>query len=142
MLFNIGVSVPANKNEAYGITVPIFEKLGYGCVSAADTEQEILNQAKDAIYTMAEELLLDGIGLEQLDEYFHVYSDQEKHSDFDHWLWVEVDLSDLKGKPQRINISLPDTLIRRVDSFVEKSGKFKDRSHFLAIAAQNEITQQ
>ena len=31
MLFMVGIEPPINENEAFGIIVPAFEKLGYGC---------------------------------------------------------------------------------------------------------------
>ncbi|EOR1523346.1 type II toxin-antitoxin system HicB family antitoxin, partial [Escherichia coli] len=53
---------------------------------------------------------------------------------------IDVDLSEIEGKQQRINISLPDVLIRRIDGYVRESGGvYKDRSHFLAQAARHEL---
>ncbi|QMR42946.1 type II toxin-antitoxin system HicB family antitoxin (plasmid) [Klebsiella aerogenes] len=52
---------------------------------------------------------------------------------------VEVDLSEFEGKPQRINISLPDTLIKRIDNAVKGNTSYRDRSHFLAEAARHEL---
>lgn len=139
MLFMIGIEPAETKDETYGIIVPVFNKVNYGCNSAADNEIDIVQQATDAILSMVEELVLDGIDLEILNEGYKDYSQNQEHSDFTRWLAIDIDISELKGKPKRININIPDTLLMRIDSYVANNEKYKDRSHFLAIAAQNEI---
>ena len=139
MLFMIGIEPPETKDEAYGIIVPVFNKVNYGCNSAADNERDIVQQATDAILSMVEELVLDGIDLEILNEGYKDYSQNQENSHFTRWLAIDIDVSELKGKPKRININLPDILLMRIDSCVANDEKYKDRSHFLATAAQNEI---
>lgn len=73
------------------------------------------------------------------DESYLAYSAIPEREDFDSWFMIEIDLSDFEGKPQRINISLPDTLIRRIDNEVKSNHIYKDRSHFLAQATRNEL---
>ena len=136
----IGIEPPEKKDEAYRIIVPVFNKVNYGCNSAADNERDIVQQATDAILSMIEELVLDGIDLELLNEGYEDYSQNQENSDFTRWLAIDIDVSELKGKPKRININLPDILLMRIDSCVTNNEKYKDRSHFLAIAAQNEIS--
>lgn len=34
----VGIEAPKNKTDAWGITVPVFEKFGLGCVSAVDVD--------------------------------------------------------------------------------------------------------
>jgi hypothetical protein len=139
MLFMIGIEPAKAKDEAYGIIVPVFNKINYGCNSAADNEKDIVQQATDAILSMVEELVLDGIDLEILNEGYKDYNQNQEYSDFSRWLAIDIDMSELKGKPKRININLPDTLLMRIDSYVANNEKYKDRSHFLATAALNEI---
>ncbi|MBW0683923.1 type II toxin-antitoxin system HicB family antitoxin, partial [Escherichia coli] len=75
------------------------------------------------------------------DEGYLAYSDNINYSHCDSWFVIDVDLSEVEGKQQRINISLPDILIRRIDGYVKESGGvYKDRSHFLAQAARHELT--
>lgn len=142
MLFMIGIEPPETKDAAYGIIVPVFNKVNYGCNSAADNERDIVQQATDAILSMVKELVLDGIDLEILNEGYKDYSENQEYSDFTRWLAIDIDVSELKGKPKRININLPDILLMRIDSCVANDEKYKDRSHFLAIAAQNEIAKR
>ncbi len=138
----IGIEPPETKDAAYGIIVPVFNKVNYGCNSAADNERDIVQQATDAILSMVKELVLDGIDLEILNEGYKDYSENQEYSDFTRWLAIDIDVSELKGKPKRININLPDILLMRIDSCVANDEKYKDRSHFLAIAAQNEIAKR
>jgi hypothetical protein len=139
MLFMIGIEPATKDDEAYGITAPVFDKVGQSCNSATDNEKNIVYKATDAILIKAEEMVLAGADLELLSEGYKDYSQDAKYSEFTRWLAIDVDISNLTGKPKRININLPDTLLMRIDSFVENNEKYKDRSHFLAVAAQNEI---
>ena len=135
MLFMVGIERPANDNEAYGLIVPVFEKLGYGCFTAADTREEILYQAKAVILTMAEEVINDGHLINSLNEGYQDH--QQHHPDFHEWLALEVPIEALKGKQKRVNITLSEPLLARVDAYVEFHNEFKDRSDFLSKAADN-----
>ena len=68
-----------------------------------------------------------------------VYAADPEYKRFDSRFMVEVNLSEFAGKPQRINISLPDTLINRIDNAVKGNTGYRDRSHFLTEAARHEL---
>lgn len=140
MLFHVLVETPKSEDESFGIYVPAFSRLDYGCYSAADTEEEIVSQAQDAILGMSEEVLADGYDLNDLksNSVFSLSADSE-HSDFDYQLVLDVDLSELKGKQVRVNISMADTLLARIERAVQ-SGQYKDRSNFLETAARHELS--
>jgi hypothetical protein len=53
------------------------------------------------------------------------------------WALVEVDISKLDSKPERVNISLPRFILSRIDEYV--AAKHETRSGFLARAAINEM---
>ncbi|WP_372941416.1 type II toxin-antitoxin system HicB family antitoxin [Shewanella sp.] len=133
MLFMIGIERPLKDDTAWGIVVPVFEKFGYGCVSAADDKSEILYRAKAAILEMAAEMVSDGYSLASLDEGFVDY--RKEHPDFDEWMAIEVPVESLKGRQKRINITLSEPLLARVDAYVGFHHEFKDRSDFIAQAA-------
>ncbi|HGY9579201.1 type II toxin-antitoxin system HicB family antitoxin [Vibrio harveyi] len=141
MLFSIGVEVPKGDDEAFGLIVPALCNGGYGCFSAADSEQEIVAMATEAITMMVEEMLEDGVSLSALkDKGVLTYQKDEEYAYCDTWLMLDVDISKFEGKPKRINISLPDVLIQRIDDHVKhSSGRYKDRSDFLATAARHEM---
>ncbi|EFG1824932.1 CopG family transcriptional regulator [Escherichia coli] len=142
MFFSVGVETPKDDQIAYGITVPAFDRFDFGCVSAADSQAEIPVMAREAILAIVEEMVLSGAhSLDDIhDEGYLAYSDNINYSHCDSWFVIDVDLSEVEGKQQRINISLPDILIRRIDGYVKESGGvYKDRSHFLAQAARHEL---
>lgn len=137
MLFMIGIEEPKKKNEAYGILVPAFEKLGYGCITCADEEADILYQAKSIILDMSEEVIADGHDLKQLQEPYQDYSTH--YPKFSRWIALEVPVESLKPKQKRINITLSEPLLARVDAYVAGHVEYKDRSDFLAKAADRQM---
>lgn len=138
MLFNIGIERPLNGGGAFGIIVPAFDALGYNCFSTADTMDEIATNAKDAILTMAEEVVNDGFTLEKLDLKFKSFA--EAYPDFNDWFVLEVPIEHLSSKPKRINITLPELLISRIDEHVSQNAVYSDRSDFLAKVSKEKLT--
>jgi Arc/MetJ-type ribon-helix-helix transcriptional regulator len=142
MFFSVGVEMPANENEAYGLVVPALCNDDFGCVSAADSQEDIAERVREAILLVADEMVKRGVSITCLQDAgpFAYAEDQEYHY-CKQWLLVDVDLSALEGKQQRINISLPDTLLERIDNRVKQPASgYRDRSHFLAVAARHELT--
>ncbi|MBK5073554.1 type II toxin-antitoxin system HicB family antitoxin [Budviciaceae bacterium CWB-B4] len=141
MLFSIAVEVPQDEQTAYGLTIPALCNENYGCFSAADHVEDVAGMAREAILLTITDMIESGCySLDQIKDPGPVVY-QKTHPEFDgqQWFVIEVDLSELEGKPQRINISLPDVLIRRIDSRVKTQEDYRDRSHFLAVAAKNEL---
>ena len=141
MFFSVGVETPKDENTSYGMIVPAFSAYDYGCFSAADTQDQIAPMVKEAILMVVEDLIQENkVAAEDIkDAGFMVYAANPEYKDYDSWFMVEVDLSEFEGKPQRINISLPDTLIKRIDNAVKDNASYRDRSHFLAEAARHEL---
>lgn len=116
-----------DSKHAFGVVVPDLP----GCFSAGDTMDDALNNAREAILLHLEGLLDDGKAfpapslIEQL---------QKKRS-YRGWTWavVEVDASELGDKAARINITLPQRILRAVDAYARKQGE--TRSGFIARAA-------
>lgn len=141
MLFTIGVESPENENESFGLCVPALFVDGFSCFSAADTEEEIIPMVTDAIHTMLEIMIEDGFDISTIrDKGFSFYKQQEDFNYCDTWLLVDVDISAFFGKKQRVNIVLPQYLIDRIDNRVSHSNTYKDRSHFLTLASQRELS--
>ncbi|WP_347254563.1 type II toxin-antitoxin system HicB family antitoxin [Leminorella grimontii] len=141
MFFSVGVETPKDENTAYGMIVPAFSAYDCGCFSAADTQDQIAPMIKEAILMVIEDLVQRGVVAagDIKDAGYLVYAANPEYKDFDSWVMVDVDLSEFEGKPQRINVSLPDTLIRRIDTAVKSSTVYRDRSHFIAEAARHEL---
>lgn len=142
MFFSVGVEIPQDENTAFGMIVPAFEAYGYGCFSAADSQKEIPSMVREAILLTVEDMVINGKALvEQIEDAGYLtYSANPDYSNFTSWFVIDIDLSDFEGKQQRINIALPDTLIKRIDIQVKgHPSKYRDRSHFLAQAARHEL---
>ncbi|WP_229744730.1 type II toxin-antitoxin system HicB family antitoxin [Neiella marina] len=129
----IGIELPENDTQAFGFVVPAFDALGYGCVGAVDEEADLLAQAKLLILDMAEEVIADGKLLASLDQGYCEHS--AEYPEFTRWIALDVPVEQLKAAQKRINITLPEPMLARVDAFVETKNEYKDRSDFLAKAA-------
>jgi predicted RNase H-like HicB family nuclease len=113
--------------HAFGVVVPDLP----GCFSAGDTMDEALINAREAILLHLDGLLDDGKAFPapSLIELL-----QKKRS-YRGWTWavVEVDASELGDKAARINITMPQRILRAVDAYARKQGE--TRSGFIARAA-------
>jgi len=56
------------------------------------------------------------------------------------WALVPVDINRYLGKTEKINVTLPSTLIHMIDEKVAANKKrYKNRSNFLATLAEREL---
>jgi len=116
-----------NDHQAYGVVVPDLP----GCFSAGDTMEEAMDNAKESIELWLETTIDDGL---QVPEPKPILEHQES-KEFDGWVWaiVSIDLAKLSDKVERINITLPSRILRRIDMAAEKAGE--TRSGFIAKMA-------
>jgi predicted RNase H-like HicB family nuclease len=110
----------------YGVTIPDLP----GCFSAGSTIEEAMNMAQEAAECHIEGLLIDS-------EPTPAPSEIEVHKDNPHfkdgfWALIEVDISKLSLKSKRINITMPERLIRTVDQYAKRYGS--SRSGLLSQA--------
>ncbi|ETS31223.1 CopG family transcriptional regulator [Photorhabdus temperata] len=142
MFFSVGVELPKDENTAYGLVIPALCTEDYGCFSAADNKEDIAIMAREAILLTVEDRVANSRAVEHIqDAGYLVYAKNTEYQYVDSWFVIDVDLSEFSGKQQRINISLPDTLIQRIDNRVKESpAQYRDRSHFLAEAARHELS--
>jgi hypothetical protein len=141
MYFSVGIEQPTDDKTAYGLVVPALCTTDFSCISGADSQAEIAPVATEAI-TMTLELWQEqGRDLSELQDHGPLYYQQQADYAYcDSWLLLYIDLSAYEGKPKRINVSMPDTLINRIDQKVKTSPEcYRDRSHFLATAARREL---
>lgn len=133
MLYPIAIE-PGSVNQAFGVVVPDIP----GCFSAGDSFEEAVMNAREAI-----ELHLEGLCeyAEAIPQASAV-QDHLNSPDYAGWVWalVEVDITPYLGKSQKVNVTLPDVLIKRIDDTVARQSGYKSRSGFLAQAALHELS--
>lgn len=125
---NFPIVVHKDKKSDFGVTVPDLP----GCFSAGETLDEAIANAKEAIECHLEGMMEDG---EPIPEQAEI----EKHRrnpDYKGGIWgvVSVDLSKLSVKAKRVNITMPERLLKVVDAYAKQRGD--TRSGLLTRAVQ------
>lgn len=128
MKFAIAIE-PGSKKTAFGVVVPDLP----GCFSAGDTIEEAFDNARDAILAHCE--FLDEVPVTK------PLSDWQSDAQFKGWTWgiVDVPIEKYFGPAEKINITVPAKILRRIDEFAHKSGD--TRSGFLVRAAEQAMRQ-
>ena len=119
---------PGTHDTAWGVVVPDLP----GCFSAGDTMEEALIQAEEAITAWIEATLDAG---QAIPEPSNIEALRAAHAELEGWLWalVKVDPAMLDDTVERVNISLPRRVLRRLDSLARNAGE--TRSGFIARMA-------
>lgn len=132
MFYPIAIEAGDDKH-AYGVTVPDLP----GCFSAGETLEEAITNAKEAITGHIELLIELGQDIPAVSSVGKL----AKNPEFAGYTWalVEVDVIRLLGGSEKINVTLPKSLIDRIDRWVATHPEFKSRSGFLAQAALERI---
>jgi len=127
------VFLEKDKESDYGVTIPDLP----GCFSAGTSIEEAFENAEEAILTHIEGMMLDNENIPQprkIDELKELY----KKKDYI-WGFVAVDIGKLSKETKRINITIPENILSKIDAFAQKEGE--SRSGFLASAAIEYIAQ-
>jgi predicted RNase H-like HicB family nuclease len=91
-----------------------------GCASAGDTLDEAMENAKEAIELWLEVAIDDGMTLPE----------PKPLAEHQRWGLVTIDIASLSDKAERINITLPSRVLRRIDQAAKAAGK--SRSGYIA----------
>lgn len=135
MLYPIAIEM-GDDTHAYSVVVPDVP----GCFSAGDTLEEAFVNAKEAIEFHIEGMIEDGEEIPQ-PQGLAEHKDKPEFKGFMFAL-VDVDLTHLMGKSEKINVTLPALLIRRIDELVARNPEYKTRSGFLAQVATERVFSQ
>lgn len=105
-----------------------------GCFFAGNTLSDCFEDAKEALDAHLELLAEEGMTIP-------VATKVEDHEDDEEctngmWCVIEIDASKYEGEIKRVNITLPEILISKIDKAVSKEGKFDSRSGFIAVATR------
>lgn len=110
--------------HAYGVVVPDLP----GCFSAGDTLDEAYVMAKEAVEGWLECAIDDGEAIPEPSSMESV----AKIDEYQGWILgtVDVDLSKLSDKSERVNITLPKRVLHRLDGLATRNGD--TRSGYIA----------
>ena len=135
MLYPVAIE-KGSERQAFGAIFPDVQN----CFSAGDSYEEALNNAREALALHFEALADAGDLPPQASSVDSHIGDPG----FEGFLWalVEVDIEPYLGGAIKKNVTLPKLLIKKIDSKIEEEPEYKDRSHFLQIAAINELSKQ
>ena len=111
----------------YGVTVPDLP----GCFSAGDSFDEAVEMAREAIDAHCELLAEKGWDIPAPQP----LSRHQANPDLAEAVWViiEVDVEKYLGRAEKINVTVPARLLRRIDDYAKRHGE--SRSGFLTRAA-------
>jgi predicted RNase H-like HicB family nuclease len=124
------VVLHTDNGVSYGVTVPDV----LGCFSAGDTFDEALEMAEEAIFNHLELMLEDGEEIPAANP-VSIHKDNPDYAG-GVWAVIDVDITPLLGKSEKINVTLPHLLITKIDKMVAANPKYKSRSGFLAEASK------
>ena len=119
---------PATETSTHGVVVPDLP----GCFSAGDTLEEALVQAAEAIASWIDAALDAG---QDIPPATPIDLLRKEHKAWRSWVWalVEVDPAAMDDTVERVNISLPRRVLRRLDTLASRHGE--TRSGFIARMA-------
>jgi predicted RNase H-like HicB family nuclease len=129
---NYPIVIHKDKNSDFGIIVPDLP----GCFSAGDTIEDAIENAKEAILCHLEGILLDNEEI-PLPASIDKYKRKKEYKD-GIWALIKIDMSELRGKSKRVNITMPENILRKVDIYAEKEGE--TRSGLLVTAIMEYIS--
>ena len=115
----------------FGVSFPDFP----GCITAGNTIDEAKDMAHDALSLHIKGKLEDGETIPVPSKLEDIMDDPD-YSDAAAILVVSV--SEAKSRSVRVNITVPEDMLRKIDIVAKKRGM--SRSSFLVHAAQNAIT--
>lgn len=116
-------------NSDYGVSFPDFP----GVISAGTDLDDARRMATDALVFHLEGLAVDGIPIAEQSSLETVMADPGNKNGVAILVGVKMDTK----KAVRVNVTLPEDVLRQIDRFAEAKGL--TRSGFIALAALQEI---
>jgi len=107
-----------------------------GCSVKANSIDDGLNQMRKVLGEHLEILAEYGENIPnaKLIDYYM------KQNDNCTWALLDIDIIPYMGKSQKINVTLPELLIKKIDDRVSKSSQHKTRSGFIASVCLKELS--
>jgi predicted RNase H-like HicB family nuclease len=127
------VALVHGEKGAFGVSFPDFP----GCVSGGATISEALRRAPEALASHIEAVAEEGYAMPEIRELDVIKADSKFAEDFsDAVMTAAVDV-ELPGRACRLNISMDEHLVARIDKRARELGE--SRSGFLAAAAKSRL---
>lgn len=122
-----------DEKTATGIVFPDIP----GAITAGDTIEQAYEMAVEVAHIQLEELANAG---EPIPVPLSI-AEHRQNPDYEGWGWglVDIDVTPYLGKTEKVNVTLPGHVIRRIDDYVTVHG-IKSRSAFLTSAAIEKLT--
>jgi predicted RNase H-like HicB family nuclease len=117
----------------WGISFPDFP----GCISAADSFEDVVERGAEALRFHVEGLLEDGETIAEPRSLEDLQADPEFAEDFDKAIVTVVPLLPPRDRPMRVNVILDANLLANIDTLAKQLGL--NRSEFLAEGARRLI---
>ena len=121
-----------NDATATGIIFPDIP----GAITAADSLEQAYAQAVEVAHIQLTELAKAGEPIPRPGK----VADYRERKEFEGYGWgfVEIDVTPYLGRTEKINVTLPGIVIRKIDAYVALHG-IKSRSAFLASVAVEKL---
>jgi predicted RNase H-like HicB family nuclease len=127
------LAIQKDENSTYGVVVPAIK----GCFSWGDTIDEAVKNTREAIELHLEtsletnsEINIDSVSLE----------DVQRDYEGSRFVYIDIDENKLDRSPERINISVPRFVLKKIDNYVDS--RHESRSGFIARAALRTIADE
>lgn len=108
-----------------------------GCFFAGETVDDALTDASAAIDSHVESSTDAGYDVPVATNIETHIEDENCQGGY--WAFVDIDLSRYEGKAVKLNITLPQNLLTKIDSYVDHHREYGSRSGFLAALARKEL---
>jgi predicted RNase H-like HicB family nuclease len=127
------VALVHGEKGAFGVSFPDFP----GCVSGGTTISEALRRAPEALSSHIEAMADEEYAMPEVRELDAIKADAEFSEDFASAVLIAAVEVELPGRASRLNISMDEHLVARIDKRARELGE--SRSGFLAAAAKSRL---
>lgn len=108
-----------------------------GCYFAGDTIDDAIVDAHSAIDAHLDFVTESGLPVPEARDISTHYSDKDCQGGI--WAYVDIDMSKYDGKAVKLNITLPQNLLFKIDAYVGLNSEYGSRSGFFAELARREL---
>lgn len=109
-----------------------------GCYLAGDTIDDAIVDAANALDTYFEYMSEKGQTPAEAKTVADHLNDEDCNGGI--WAYVDIDLTKYEGRTTKLNITLPQFLLARIDDYVNSHREYHSRSGFFAELARRELT--